>query len=164
MDIMELVRMRCPTCERRLEVPTSAKFVACARCGSEYSIERHGGSITLAPYIDEVQQLNEQIVRAEQHQAGGCANLTFTAVGLAAVVFLIFGIVGLIFDKLVFGCLFGWIIGIVIIFFGFAFAGRYVNTDQIKLEQLRQERERVASTDVAAAADSLVVQPKEETT
>ncbi len=136
--------MRCPTCERRLEVPTNARIVACARCGSEYSVNKRGGAITLAPYLDQVQELNEQIVRAEQAQAGGCANLTLLSVALGLLVFFIFGMLGLIFNQLALGCLLGWVIAFLIVFLGFSFAGRYVNNDQIRLNQLQQARERAA--------------------
>jgi hypothetical protein len=147
MDNVEVIRMRCPTCERRLEVPTNAKFVACARCGSEYEINKRGGTITLIPYIDQVQELNEQIAHAEQQQAGGCANLTFMSVGLGAFVFIIFGGFGLLFNQPALGCILGWIIAMVIVFLGFAFAGRYVNADQARLNMLQRAREQAATVD-----------------
>jgi DNA-directed RNA polymerase subunit RPC12/RpoP len=145
MDNTDVVRMRCPTCERRLEVPTTAKFVACARCGSEYTVNRRGGAISLSPYLDQVQELNEQIVHAEQQQAGGCANLTISSVGLGAVAFFIFGVLGLLFKQPALGCFAGWLIAIAIVFFGFSFAGRYVNSDQIRLDRLQQAREQAAT-------------------
>lgn len=147
MDNTEVIRMRCPTCERRLEVPTTAKLVACARCGSEYVVNKRGGTITLTPYRDQVQELNEQIAHAEQEQAGGCANLTFSSVGLGALAFFIFGMLGIFFDRLALGCFVGWLVAMVIVFFGFAFAGRFVNSDQVRLNHLRRVREEVASSE-----------------
>ena len=162
MENTEVVRMRCPTCERRLEVPTNIKFVACTRCGSEYSVNKQGGTLTLTPYLDQVQELNEQIVRAEQAQAGGCANLTFTSVGLGLLVFFIFGMIGLFFNRLALGCLLGWGLAVIIIVAGFSLAGRYVNRNQMGLDQLQQAREQAAheSSDEPAAGD--VVNPAPE--
>ncbi len=147
MDNTDIVRMRCPTCERRLEVPTNARFIACSRCGSEYTLTKRGGTLTLTPHRDQLQEQNEQIARAEQQQAGGCANLTFSSFGFAALAFIIFGILGALFNNLTLGCLLGWGVAMLTVFLGFSLAGRYVNHEQARLDQLQAQREQVAQAD-----------------
>lgn len=150
MGEAELVRLRCSTCGRRLVVPTDAKMVACTRCGSEYSVEKHGGTMTLSPLLDQVQEINAEIASSERLQQSGCASISFGAVGFGLIAFLVAGILGAIFNQLALGCFAGWGIALIVIFFGSAFSMRYLNENQRQLNVLTAEREAAMDAEMAA--------------
>jgi len=150
MGESDLVRLRCSTCGRRLVVPTDAKMVACTRCGSEYTVEKHGGTMTLSVLLDDVQELNAEIATNERIQQGGCASISFGALRVSLAAFLIAGILGAFFNQFALGCLLGWGVAMPVLFLGSAFSMRYLNENQQRLNVLTAQRADALSAEMLA--------------
>lgn len=50
----EFITLTCPSCSGKLEITEDIERFACAHCGTEHLIKRGGGIVSLAPVIENV--------------------------------------------------------------------------------------------------------------
>lgn len=53
----EFITLSCPSCGGRLQITSSIERFACANCGNEHLVKRHGGVIFLAPVVETLQSI-----------------------------------------------------------------------------------------------------------
>jgi DNA-directed RNA polymerase subunit RPC12/RpoP len=141
MDV-EGVRIVCPACGYRLTVMPRIEYLACARCGSEYAVQRKGSSIGLEPFAPEQFELSKQIAGIEEAQGAACSNVFFWILLVAGVLFCGLGFFtrALFQTSVVF--VLGWAISLLALAAAAVVLLRHLNAqraERLKLEARRQE-------------------------
>lgn len=54
--VQSVARLSCPSCNNALEIGGEIERFACARCGTEYLVNRGGGILTLTPTAERLQE------------------------------------------------------------------------------------------------------------
>ncbi len=54
--VSPVARLSCPSCKNALEIGGDVERFACARCGTEYMVNRQGGIVTLTPTVELLQE------------------------------------------------------------------------------------------------------------
>jgi DNA-directed RNA polymerase subunit RPC12/RpoP len=141
MDV-EGVRIACPACGYRLTVMPRVDYLACARCGSEYLVQRKGSSIGLEPFAPEQYELSRQIAGIEAAQGAACSNVFFWILLVAGVLFCGLGfLTRALFQTSVIFVL-GWAISLLALAAAAVVLLRHLNAqraERLKLERRRQE-------------------------
>ena len=52
-----IIALTCPNCGAKLEITQDMDRFACAHCGAEHLVERHGGTVSLDPVIDRLEEI-----------------------------------------------------------------------------------------------------------
>jgi len=117
-------------------------YLACARCGSEYTVQRRGSSIGLEPFAPEQYELSKQIAGIEAAQGAACSNVFFWILLVAGLVFCGVGfITRALFQTSLFFVL-GWAVSLLALVAAAGVLLRHLNTQRAerkKLEARRQE-------------------------
>jgi hypothetical protein len=143
----DLIRLRCPACETRMDLPPRTTYAACRRCGSEYLVERRRGAWTLQPLNPAEMELSQELAAVERGQEMGCANTALSIMAFFLVLFCIIGGVGrLVFDN-IWVCFGAWVVA-------FALFIPLAITMLRNLERDRRRRERLLARKEALAATS----------
>lgn len=53
----DYVTLSCPSCGGKLQITSDIDRFACAHCGSEHIVKRAGGTVSLAPLVQAVEQV-----------------------------------------------------------------------------------------------------------
>ncbi len=67
---MRLVRLSCPSCGARLEVPENIDSFACSYCGTEYQVQRSGGTVSLRAVAESLNGIQSAIQTGSRQVAG----------------------------------------------------------------------------------------------
>ncbi|HMA36780.1 MAG TPA: hypothetical protein VKY74_20160 [Chloroflexia bacterium] len=141
----ETVRVRCPACETRLDLPPRATYATCRKCGSEYLVSRRGGAYTLQPLTPEEFVLSQQVATVEREGEMGCAN---TALSISAGVVVLFCVIGGV-GRFVFNntliCLVAGIIALGMVSVGAVVMLRNLRRDQRRRARLVARQEALAA-------------------
>jgi DNA-directed RNA polymerase subunit RPC12/RpoP len=90
----DLIRLRCPACGTRMDLPPRTTYAACRHCGSEYLVERRRGAWTLQPLTPEEVALSQEVAAVERRQEMGCANAALSILAFFTVFFCVIGVAG----------------------------------------------------------------------
>jgi DNA-directed RNA polymerase subunit RPC12/RpoP len=90
----DLIRLRCPACGTRMDLPARTTYAACRHCGSEYLVERRRGAWTLQPLTPEEVALSQEVAAVEHRQEMGCANAALSILAFFTVFFCLIGVAG----------------------------------------------------------------------
>lgn len=90
----DVVRLRCPACGTRMDLPARTTYAACRHCGSEYLVERRRGAWTLQPLTPEEVALSQEVAEVERRQEMGCANTALSILAFFMVFFCLIGVAG----------------------------------------------------------------------
>jgi hypothetical protein len=117
------------------------EYLACARCGSEYSVQRKGSSIGLEPFVPEQYEISRQIAGIEEAQGAACSNVFFWILLVAGVLFCGVGFLtrALFQTSVVF--VVGWAVSLLALVAAAGVLLRHLNTqraERLKLEARRQ--------------------------
>ena len=135
MDV-DGVRIVCPACGSRLVILPRVQYIACRHCGSEYTVQRRGNSISLEPFSAEQFEISRQIAEVEREQGEGCSNVFFWILLVSGVLFCGLGFLtrALFHSSVIF--ILGWAVSMVALV---AAAGVMLRT----LNEQRQVREKL---------------------
>jgi len=56
-----IINLTCPSCGGKLQINNDIDRFACGYCGNEQMVVRSGGTISLAPVIDEIRQVSRGV-------------------------------------------------------------------------------------------------------
>src|SRR6476661_7582528 len=132
----DLIRVRCPACETRMELPPRTTYAACRKCGSEYLVQRQRGAWTLQPLVPEEVELNQELAAVERRQEMGCANTALSILHFFLVLFCVIGGVGRLVFNNIWVCFGAWVVA-------FALFIPLAITMLRNLERDRRRRERL---------------------
>lgn len=57
----EIINLTCPSCGGKIQISKDIDRFACGYCGNEQMVVRSGGTITLAPVIDEIKHVSRGV-------------------------------------------------------------------------------------------------------
>ena len=57
----DFISLTCPSCGAKLQVENGMDQVACAHCGTEHLVKRGGGTISIAPIVEQLQSVNKGV-------------------------------------------------------------------------------------------------------
>lgn len=57
----EFVTLSCPSCGAKLQVGSDLERFACAHCGNEHVVNRGGGVVSLAPVLEQLQNVHSGV-------------------------------------------------------------------------------------------------------
>jgi hypothetical protein len=118
------------------------EYLACARCGSEYAVQRRGSSIGLEPFVPEQFELSRKIAGIEEAQGAACSNVIFWILLVAGVLFCGLGFATrALFETSLFFVI-GWAVSLLALVAAAGVLLRHLNTqraERLKLEARQQE-------------------------
>jgi DNA-directed RNA polymerase subunit RPC12/RpoP len=153
----DVIRLRCPACETRMDLPPRTTYAACRHCGSEYLVQRRRGAWTLQPMSPQEVELSQELAAVERRQELGCANTAFSIMAFFLVLFCVIGGAGRLIFNNVWICFGAWVVA-------FALFVPLAITMLRNLERDRRRRERIlvrkeAALTAAVAAEEAVAPP-----
>lgn len=57
----DFISLTCPKCGAKLQVENGVEQFACAHCGTEHLVKRGGGTISIAPIVEQLQSVNKGV-------------------------------------------------------------------------------------------------------
>jgi DNA-directed RNA polymerase subunit RPC12/RpoP len=148
----DLIRLRCPACGTRMDLPARTTYAACRHCGSEYLVERRRGAWTLQPLTPEELALSQEVAAVEHRQEMGCANAAMSILAFFTVFFCLIGVAGWCATRNSWISLVTWLIAFAL-FVPLAIAMlRNVERGRVRRERLLARKAALAP-DLDAAAD-----------
>lgn len=148
----DLIRLRCPACGTRMDLPARTTYAACRHCGSEYLVERRRGAWTLQPLTPEEVALSQEVAAVERRQEMGCANAAMSILAFFTVFFCLIGVAGWCATRNSWISLVTWLVAFAL-FVPLAIAMlRNVERGRVRRERLLARKAALAP-DLDAAAD-----------
>jgi DNA-directed RNA polymerase subunit RPC12/RpoP len=142
----DVIRLRCPACGTRMDLPARTTYAACRHCGSEYLVERRRGAWTLQPLTPEEVALSQEVAAVERRQEMGCANTALSILAFFTVFFCLIGVAGWCATRNSWISLVTWVIA-------FALFVPLAITMLRNVERGRVRRERLLARKAAVAPD-----------
>jgi uncharacterized membrane protein len=76
----DFITLACPSCGGKLNITSSLERFACGHCGNEHIVRRAGGTVSLEPVMDKLNQISDNI----NSMGGGISRITAVAEKQAA--------------------------------------------------------------------------------
>ena len=57
----DFISLTCPKCGAKLQVKNGIDQFACEHCGTEHIVKREGGTISIAPIVEQLQSVNKGV-------------------------------------------------------------------------------------------------------